>query len=49
MYLKNIWHTKQLTDNAKYYQILEKEMADFLGVKYVSLFYKSPYKYLKLI
>jgi len=37
-YLEDIWRTKQLTNNAKYHQILEKEMADFLGVKYVSLF-----------
>jgi dTDP-4-amino-4,6-dideoxygalactose transaminase len=37
-YLEDIWQSKQLTNNAKYHQILEKEMADFLGVKYVSLF-----------
>lgn len=37
-YLEDIWKTKQVTNNAKYHQRLEREMADFLGVRYVSLF-----------
>ncbi|GAH75290.1 unnamed protein product, partial [marine sediment metagenome] len=38
LYLEDIWQSKQLTNNAKYHQQLEKEMADFLGVKHVALF-----------
>ena len=37
-YLKDLWRSKWLTNNAKYHQKLEKEMAEFLGVSYVSLF-----------
>jgi len=37
-YLEEIWESRQLTNNARYHQLLEKEMADFLGVRYVSLF-----------
>lgn len=37
-YLEDIWVTKQLTNNGKYHQQLEKEIAEFLDVKYVSLF-----------
>lgn len=37
-YLEDIWQSKWLTNNAKYHQQLEKEMADFLGVKHVALF-----------
>jgi len=37
-YLEEIWQSKWLTNNAKYHQQLEKEMADFLGVKHVALF-----------
>jgi len=37
-YLESIWQSKQLTNNGPYHQQLEKEMAEFLGVKYVSLF-----------
>jgi len=37
-YLEEIWQSKQLTNNAYYHKQLEKEMADFLGVKYISLF-----------
>jgi len=37
-YLEDIWQSKHLTNNAKYHQQLEKEMADYLGVKYISLF-----------
>lgn len=37
-YLENIWEEKWLTNNGKYHQIFEKELADYLGVKYISLF-----------
>jgi len=37
-YLESIWKSKQLTNNGPYHQQLEKEMAEFLGVKYISLF-----------
>ncbi len=37
-YLEDIWETKWLTNNGKYHQQLEKEMAEFLGVKHVALF-----------
>ena len=36
--LKEIWDSKWLTNNGKFHQQFEKELADFLGVKYVSLF-----------
>lgn len=36
--LKDIWESKWLTNNGKYHQALEKEMAEYLGVPYVSLF-----------
>jgi len=37
-YLGKIWDSKWLTNNGPFHQQLEKEMADFLGVKYISLF-----------
>ena len=37
-YLEDIWKSKILTNNGKYHQKLEKDLADFLGIKYVSLF-----------
>ncbi len=37
-YLKEIWRNKILTNNGPFHQQLEKELSDFLGVKYVSLF-----------
>lgn len=36
--LKEIWESKSLTNNGKFHQELEKRLADFLGVKYISLF-----------
>jgi dTDP-4-amino-4,6-dideoxygalactose transaminase len=36
--LKEIWDSKWLTNSGKFHQQLEKEMAEYLGVKYVSLF-----------
>jgi dTDP-4-amino-4,6-dideoxygalactose transaminase len=38
VYLKDIWETKWLTNQGKYHQLFEKELADYLGVKFVSLF-----------
>ena len=37
-YLADIWETKWITNNGKYHQQLEKALADYLGVKCVSLF-----------
>jgi len=37
-YLKQIWDNKWLTNNGPLHQQLEKELADYLGVKYISLF-----------
>jgi dTDP-4-amino-4,6-dideoxygalactose transaminase len=37
-YLKVIWDTKILTNNGPFHQQFEKELAEHLGVKYVSLF-----------
>jgi dTDP-4-amino-4,6-dideoxygalactose transaminase len=37
-YLEDIWVSKKLTNKGKYHELFEKELADFLGVKYVSLF-----------
>jgi len=37
-YLEKIWQSKQLTNNGPFHHQLEKEMAEFLGVKYISLF-----------
>lgn len=36
--LKDIWERKWLTNNGHYHQELEKAMADYLGVEYLSLF-----------
>lgn len=36
--LKVIWDSKWLTNNGKFHQELEKQLADYLGVKYLSLF-----------
>ncbi|MBI9061913.1 MAG: DegT/DnrJ/EryC1/StrS family aminotransferase [Marinilabiliaceae bacterium] len=37
-YLKDIWESKWLTNNGKYHQQLERELATFLNVPYISLF-----------
>lgn len=37
-YLKTIWDNKILTNNGEFHQQLEKELCDYLGVKYISLF-----------
>lgn len=36
--LQDIWHRKWLTNNGHYHQVLEKELAGYLGVPYLSLF-----------
>ena len=37
-YLEEIWENKWLTNNGKFHRQLEKELCDYLGVKYISLF-----------
>ena len=37
-YLEEIWKSKILTNNGPMHKQLEKELADYLGVKYVALF-----------
>ncbi len=37
-YLKQIWDSKILTNNGPFHQQFEKELAGYLGVKYISLF-----------
>lgn len=37
-YLEKIWQNKQLTNNGPFHQQLETELAEYLGVKYISLF-----------
>ena len=37
-YLEEIWENKWLTNNGKFHREFEKTLAEYLGVKYVSLF-----------
>ena len=37
-YLKQIWKSKILTNNGPFHQQFEKELAEYLGVKFLSLF-----------
>ncbi|KAF0129281.1 MAG: DegT/DnrJ/EryC1/StrS aminotransferase [Bacteroidetes bacterium] len=37
-YLQKIWESKVLTNNGPFHQQFEKELAEYLGVKYISLF-----------
>lgn len=37
-YLEKIWESKWLTNNGQFHQQLEKELAEYLGVPYLSLF-----------
>ena len=37
-YLQQIWQNKWLTNNGPLHQQLEKELAEYLGVKYISVF-----------
>ena len=36
--LENIWESRWLTNSGEYHQKFEKDLCDFLGVKYCSLF-----------
>lgn len=36
-YLEDIWESKWITNNGKYHQQFERTLANYLGVKYVSL------------
>ncbi|MDP4289958.1 MAG: DegT/DnrJ/EryC1/StrS family aminotransferase [Bacteroidota bacterium] len=36
--LKQIWESKILTNNGPYHKLFEQELAEYLGVKYLSLF-----------
>src|ERR1035437_5764925 len=36
--LKQIWDNKILTNNGPFHKKFEQELADYLGVKYISLF-----------
>ncbi|HBE41176.1 MAG TPA: aminotransferase [Bacteroidales bacterium] len=38
VYLHQIWESRILTNNGPFHQQFEKELADYLGVKYLSLF-----------
>jgi dTDP-4-amino-4,6-dideoxygalactose transaminase len=37
-YLEDIWTTKHLTNNGKYHNLFENKLAEYLNVKFVSLF-----------
>lgn len=37
-YLEDIWNKKWITNNGEYHKKLEKELSDYLGVEYISLF-----------
>jgi dTDP-4-amino-4,6-dideoxygalactose transaminase len=37
-YLSTIWDSKWLTNGGQFHQQLEKELAEYLGVEYLSLF-----------
>lgn len=37
-YLEKIWKSKRLTNNGPFHQELEEKLAEYLGVKYISLF-----------
>lgn len=38
IYLEQIWESKWITNDGDFHQEFEKKLADFLGVKYISLF-----------
>jgi len=38
LFLEQIWESKWLTNQGPFHEIFEKELADYLGVKYISLF-----------
>ena len=37
-YLQQIWDSKWITNNGSFHQLLERELANYLGVEYLSLF-----------
>jgi len=37
-YLEQIWASKQLTNKGRFHDLFERKLAEYLGVKYVSLF-----------
>ena len=37
-YLQQIWDSKWITNNGSFHQLLEKELVNYLGVEYLSLF-----------
>ena len=37
-YLREIWESKQLTNNGQFHQEFEKKLGEYLGVQYISLF-----------
>lgn len=37
-YMEQIWESKMLTNNGPFHQQFEKELAEYLGVKYISVF-----------
>ena len=37
-YLEKIWDNKWLTNNGPFHEQFEKELAEYLGVKYISVF-----------
>ena len=37
-YLKQIWESKWLTNNGQFHKQLEKELVEYLGIPYISLF-----------
>ena len=43
--LKEIWNNKWITNNGKFHQQLETELAKYLKVPYISLFTMEPYLY----
>jgi dTDP-4-amino-4,6-dideoxygalactose transaminase len=38
LYLQKIWASKIITNNGPFHQQFEKELADYLGIKYISMF-----------
>lgn len=37
-YLQQIWDSKWITNNGQFHQQLERALADYLGVEYISVF-----------
>jgi hypothetical protein len=42
-YLRQIWDTRILTNNGPFHQQFEKELTDYLGVKYLSVLQMVPW------